>query len=81
MSDMSIVPSAAALAAGACDEAYAKAQWRADIIREMQARGDDAETAIRKYGERDADFERCRRNRMTPAAAVTNVIGSWAESR
>ncbi|MBS4046538.1 MAG: hypothetical protein KG075_09380 [Alphaproteobacteria bacterium] len=79
MTGLSIGPTTPALAAAAVDTALAREQWQASIIREIQARGAPATDAQALYDLRLIDFDRCRRNNMTPAQAVTNVIGSWAD--
>lgn len=79
MKDLSIRPTSPALAAAAVDAALAREGWKTSIVKEIQARGATPEEAHNTFDTRSVDFERCRRNNMTPAQAVTNVIGSWAD--
>lgn len=79
MTDLSITPTSPALAAAAVDQALAREAWKTSIVKEIQVRGWDAAEAHDLFDARVIDFERCRRNQMTPAQAVTNVIGSWAD--
>lgn len=79
MNDLSIRPTTPALAAAAVELALKREAWQASIVKEIQARGATADEAHNNFESRAIDFERCRRNEMTPAQAVTNVIGSWAD--
>lgn len=81
MNDLSIRPTTPALAAGAVDIALAREAWKTAIVKEIRARGARPEEAHDLWDLRQADWERCRRNNMTPAHAVSSVVGSWGDQR
>ena len=81
MADLSITPTTPGQAAYAVQQAQAREMWQAEIVKELRARGLDANQAAETFEARKIEFEHARRNSHTAAHAVTSVIGSWSTPR